>query len=95
MEDPTPYKISLPKLELIGRTHTQVTTLYNGDTMHNHRHEFAYEGGTHIHFANGEFQRAEFDMRNPYSRADWRRLAAIEAEITRLEAAAYPEGLKE
>lgn len=94
MEDPTPYRISLPKLELIGSTHTQVTTHRDGISTHEHRHEFAYEGGIRIHFANGEFQRAEFDMRNPYTRADWRRLAAIEAEITRLEAAAQPEGIK-
>jgi hypothetical protein len=94
MEDPTPYRIPLPKMELISRTHTQVTTHYNCVSTHEHRHEFAYEYGIRILFANGEFQRAEFDMRNPYSRADWRRLAAIEAEITRLEASPQPEGIK-
>jgi hypothetical protein len=94
MEDPTPYRIPLPKMELISRTHTQVTMHRDGLTTHDHRHEFVYEGGTRIHFVNGEFVKSEFDMRSPYSRADWRRLAAIEAEITRLEAAAQPEGLK-
>lgn len=94
METPTPYRISLPKMELISSTHTQVTMHRDGLTTHEHRHEFTYEGGTRIQFANGEFVKAEFDMRNPYTRAEWRRLAAIEAEITRLEAAAYPEGLK-
>lgn len=94
MEDPTPYRISLPKLELISSTHVQVTCHRDGLTTHEHRNEYTYEDGVRILFANGEFQRAEFDMRNPYSRADWRRLAAIEAEITRLEAAAQPEGIK-
>ena len=94
MEDPTPYRVPLPKMERIGSTHTQVTTHRDDLTTHEHRHEFTYEDGIRILFANGEFVKAEFAMRNPYTRADWRRLAAIEAEITRLEAAAYPEGLK-
>lgn len=94
MEDPTPYRVTLPKMELISSTRKQVMMHRDGITTYEEWHDFAYEGGTSIHLANGEFVEAELNMSNPYTRADWRRLAAIDAEITRLEAAAYPEGLK-
>ncbi len=79
MEDLTPYRVSPRALTLESRTHT--------DT-------FRYAGGILIQFKNHQFELAEFPMRNRYNREDWRTLVAIEAEITRLEAAAYPEALK-
>lgn len=70
MEDPTPYRVTPRAMKL---------------ESHKHIDTFNYEGGISIHFVNQKFGHTEFPMRNKYSRDDWRILAAIEAEITRLE----------
>ena len=56
------------------------------------KHELNYslhnENGTliaTIFFVNKEFERVYFDMKNPYSREEWKFLSAIEKQITKIE----------
>jgi hypothetical protein len=71
MEDITPYIVKPKKLE---QTSTQTV------------HVYRYENGITIKFVDKKFDRAEFAAQSPYTREQWRMMASIEAEITRLEA---------
>lgn len=67
------------------------------DKKHRHTDFFTYQinrggelnvkecGTVAIRFVDGKFADVEFPFKGPYTRNGWRILAAIEAEITRLE----------